>query len=173
MAQGIKQLQIASRNAVFLKAEAYFSLAWINLYYENRYNESLNYCKALHELYPGNFEFNAMYIKNMLLLKKYDEAELLLTGSETNGSEFYKAQAFIFKGIINEKKYLDNKTAQEYYTKGINEIAFFGDYGNEYAAYAYFGLSRISEANGEKQTGRIYRRMAEKLTDFKKADFDK
>ena len=63
------------------------------------------------------------------------------------------------------------KLAQEFYNQGIHEISFFGDYGNEYASYAYFGLSRISAANNEKEASRTYRRMAMKLTDFKKINF--
>ena len=77
------------------------------------------------------------------------------------------------KGILQEKRYLDNKLAQQYYYKGINDISIFGRYGNEYAAYAYFGLSRISEDNGEKHTRKIYRKEALKLADFKKINFDK
>jgi hypothetical protein len=107
-------------------------------------------------------------------MKKYDEAEkLILPASEEYGNKFYQAQLLILKGILQEKKYHDNKMAQEYYNKGINEISLFGRYGNEFAAYAYFGLSRISEANGEKQTRKTYRREAMKLADFKKYNFDK
>jgi hypothetical protein len=79
----------------------------------------------------------------------------------------------IFKGILEEKKHNDFKLAREYYNRGIAEIAYFGSYGNNYSAYAYFGLSRICESNGEKQAGKAYRRMGEKLNDFKKVDFGK
>lgn len=170
---GIKQLQRSAQNAVFLRADSYFSLAWIYLYFENKYPESLNYCKTLHGLYPDNYEYHAMYIKNLLLMKKYDEAEIQIKLSENKVKEYYQAQIIIFKGILYEKKYKDNKTAQGYYNKGIPWIDLYGGYGNEYASYAYYGLSRISEANGEKQTGRIYRNMAEKLSDFKEINFDK
>jgi tetratricopeptide (TPR) repeat protein len=56
---------------------------------------------------------------------------------------------FLLKGILQEEKYHDNKQAQQYYKTGITGISPFGEYGSEFAAYAYFGLSRISEANGE------------------------
>ena len=107
-------------------------------------------------------------------MKQYDEAEkLMLTPPGEGGNKFYQAQLLIFKGILQEKKYHDNKLAQQFYDKGIRDISYFGAYGNEFAAYAYFGLSRISLANGEKQTSKIYRRMALKLADFKKNNFDK
>lgn len=172
-ALGIKQLKTSASNAVFLRADSYFSLAWIYLNYENKYTESLIYFKTLHELYPCNSEYNAMLIKNLMLMKKYEEAETHISDSEKESKEYYQAQISIFKGILYEKKYKEYKTAQEFYNKGILAIKMYGGYGNEYAAYAYFGLSRISEMNGEKKTSRIYRKTAEKLSDFKKINFDK
>jgi hypothetical protein len=169
---GLMQLQTSAQNSLFLRADSYLSLAWINLYYENNYAESLKYCRTLHELYPDNSEYLAMYIKNLLLLKKYDEAESQIPASDEKVINYYNAQIKIFKGIINEKKYHKYKNAEVLYNQGITDIAKFGGYGNGYAAYAYFGLSRISETKGDKQAGRIYRKKAENLTDYKKIDFD-
>ncbi len=78
----------------------------------------------------------------------------------------------ILKGILQEKKYRDHKLAKQYYHTGITSISSFGEYGNEFAAYAYFGLSRISEANGETQLKKTYRKEAMKLADFEKLNFD-
>ena len=174
MEKGLKELQTAALNSVVLSAESYFLLSWICLGFENNYPASLYYCKTLHEKYPGNLQYRATYIKNLLLMKLYDEAEKMISASsEHAGNNYYRAQIAIFNGILQEKKYLDNKLAQQYYKKGISEIAFFNGYGDEYAAYAYFGLSRISEAGGEKHTGKIFRKEAMKLADFKKINFDK
>jgi len=59
------------------------------------------------------------------------------------------------------------------YNKGIIEMSFTGNYGNEYAAYAYFGLSRICDTREEKHSKKIYRDRATKLAEFKKITFDK
>ncbi|MBN2813032.1 MAG: hypothetical protein JXQ80_03085, partial [Bacteroidales bacterium] len=64
------------------------------------------------------------------------------------------------------------KQAQAWYNKGLKELAPFGEYGDEFAAYGYFGLSRISEANGDKQNRRIYRKKAMDAADFKEVNFD-
>jgi hypothetical protein len=85
---------------------------------------------------------------------------------------FFQAQVTIFKGILLEKKYHDNSQAQQFYMKGIKDISVFRSYGNEYAAYAYFGLSRISRINGDNDKMEIYRKLALKLADFKNIDFD-
>lgn len=171
---GLKQLKSSASNSVFLRAESYFILAWVYLYYENNFSQSLAFSKTLHELYPGNLEFLAIYVKSLLLLKRYDEAEILINASsDGTGNNYFRAQIMIFNGIIQEKKYRDLQLAREYYNRGITDIAYFGNYGNNYASYAYYGLSRICEANNEKKAGKSYRRMAEKLNDFKKVDFGK
>lgn len=171
---GLQQLRETATNSVLLRAEAYFSLAWIYLYYENNYNESMKYGKTLHDLYPGNMQYLAIYIKSLLLMRQYDEAEILVSEWTDKGvKNYFQAQNCIFSGIIQEKKHKNLTLAREYYNQGLAEISYFGDYGNEYASYAYYGLSRISEANNEKQEGKSYRRMAEKLSDFKKINFDK
>lgn len=171
---GLQQLGKTATSSVLLRAEANFSLAWVFLYYENNYSESLKYGKTLHELYPRNLQYLAIYIKSLLLMKQYDEAEILIAGrTDASAKNYFQAQNFIFNGILQEKKYKNLTLSKEYYNQGLADISDFGDYGNEYASYAYFGLSRISEANNEKQAGKSYRRMAEKLNDFKKINFDK
>lgn len=174
METGLKQLQIAAKNSVVLSAESCFLLTWIYLNFENNFPESLYYCRILHEKYPENELYLDIYIRDLLLMKKYGEAEKLISDSPgKEGNKFFQAQLMILKGILQEKKYHDNKLAQQYYNKGIDEISLFGDYGNEYSAYAYFGLSRVSDDNGQKHTLKIYRREAMKLADFKKINFDK
>ena len=107
-------------------------------------------------------------------MKQYDEAEkLILAPYAAEGNRFFQSQLMILKGILQEKKYHDYKTAQQYYNQGIKDISLFGKYGNEFAAYAYFGLSRIGESNDEKHVTNIYRKEAMKLATFKKIDFDK
>jgi hypothetical protein len=171
--KGLLELQTSATNSVLLKAESYSILSWLFMNYENNYSQAFNYSKGLHELYPANLEYLAEYIKNLLLMKMYDDAENLIRSSgrgENNG--YFKAQLSIFRGILEEKKYHDNKLSQEYYNMGIRDIAVFGVYGDEFAAYAYFGLSRISAFNGDKRFMKLYRKKANELADVKKNDFD-
>jgi hypothetical protein len=172
--KGLKELQSAAVNSIVLRAESCFLLSWIYLNYENKLQESLFYCKTLNEMYPENDLYLAMYVRNLLLMKKYNEAEKLIPAlPEEQGNKFFQAQYIILKGIIQEKRYHDNNLALQYYNNGLSNISLYGKYGNEYAAYAYFGLSRIADDNGEKHTRKIYRKEAMKLADFKKINFDK
>jgi hypothetical protein len=114
-----------------------------------------------------------MYIKNLLLLKHYDEAEELVKSSGKQISNtFYQAQLAIFNGILQEKKYHNYEQAQEFYKNGVLDISHFAGYGNDFAAYAYFGLSRISDLNGDKRAKKTYHKKALELADFKKVNFD-
>ncbi len=171
--RGIKDLQKASRSSILLKAESFSDLSYIYMTYENNYQRGAYFSKNLHDLYPVNPEFKAEYIKNLLLMKRYDEAENLFASyGATENNSFYHAQLSIFNGIILEKKYHNYELAQEYYDKGIRDIAAFGTFGNEYAAYAYFGLSRIAGAKGDIENSKTYHKQATRLADSKNIDFD-
>ncbi len=92
---------------------------------------------------------------------------LLKTSGEDKGNALYSAQVLIFNGIIQEKKYKNFTLAKQFYEDGISAGLLFGDYNKEFCAYGYFGLSRISEYNGDQAGSRAYRRKGLDLTDFK------
>ena len=130
---GLKQLQTAALSAIVLRAEASIVLAGTFLGFENNLPESTFYCRSLHENYKRNGLYLEMYIRNLLLMKKYNEAEKLISESSvTEVSDFIRAQLIILKGILQEKKYNDYKLAQQYYNKVIDELLHFGKYGDEY-----------------------------------------
>jgi tetratricopeptide (TPR) repeat protein len=170
--KGLEDLQRAAGNSIFLKGESASFLSGICLTFENNYTEASRYSKSLFELYPGNIQYLAVYIKNLLIIKDYDKAEKLNSGSNGINNIFFKAQRAIFNGILQEKKYHNTELAKEYYNEGIKVILPLGPYGNEYAAYAYFGLSRISEMNGDFKNQKAYRKKAFETANFKKLSFD-
>jgi hypothetical protein len=172
-AKGLKSIINAARNSIFLKAESYLFLTTIYQCYENNFSQATYYSKSLCELYPQNPEYRSEYIKNLLLEKKYNEAEeIMLNPRSANSNSYYSAQLDVFSGIIQEKKYHDFNKAEQYYNKGIRNISLYGDFGNNYTSFCYFGLSRISEIKGESQYKRSYRKLALKLVEFRKINFD-
>jgi hypothetical protein len=171
--KGLNELHIAARNSLLFKAESSSFLSAICLSFENNSEQALEHSKYLHELYPANIQYLSMYITNLLLLKRYDEAEkhIIYLSTSTNNSYFI-AKLAIFKGIIEEKKNHNNVLAVEYYKNGIAGMKPFGYYGNEFEAYGYFGLSRISAGKNDSFSGNEYRKKALELADFKKVDFN-
>jgi hypothetical protein len=171
--KGLKELQAVAKNSILFKAESSSYLSEISLGIENNHEQALDYSKSLHELYPANIQYLAMYFKNLLLEKRYDEAEKLMKSSAiTNSNPFFQAQISICNGILYEKKYHDDKQAEQFYIKGVQDISHFGYFGNEFAAYGYFGLSRISGRSSNDNYKKIYRNKAIELADFKQVDFD-
>ena len=172
-AKGLQDLQTVAKKSIILKAESYSFLTQIFLSFENNYQQAAFYSKSLHSVYPDNPEYLGSYIKNLLLIKQYDEAEKEIASSaEYLKNQFFQAQVTIFKGILQEKKYHDINQAQQLYLKGIKDISIFRSYGDQYAAYAYFGLSRISDLTGDIDNTKLYRKLALKLAEFKNVDFD-
>jgi hypothetical protein len=171
--KGLEELGIVARNSIILKAEAYSFLTEIFLSFENNSRQATFYSKNLHKLYPANPAYLGSYIKNLLLIKQYDEAEKeIISSLPFLNNSFYNAQVMIFNGILQEKKYNNNKQAEQLYTKGIKDMSQFRSYGDEYAAYAYFGLSRISRINGDTYNENLYRKLALKIAVFKNITFD-
>lgn len=171
--KGLDDLKIVANNSIILKAESYSFLTEIFLSFENNFQQATFYSKSLHNIYPDNPEYLGNYIKNLLLIKLYDEAEKEIESSKAYlKNTFFQTQVTIFNGILQEKKYHNIIQAQKFYIKGIKDISVFRSYGEEYAAYAYFGLSRISEINGENDNEKTYRKLALKLADFKNINFD-
>lgn len=172
-AKGLIEMRKAARTSIMLKAESATFLSHIYIHFEGNFQMAYAYTRYLNNMYPENPQYLASNIKNLLLLKKYDEAENLIRSSTAKEKNlFYAAQSDIFKAIIQEKKYRDPARAKQFYNQGLNEISMFGFYGNEYAAYANFGLSRLAELEGDKASKKIYRKKALDLTSYKKVNFD-
>ena len=171
--KGMKEMQNAAENSIFLRAEAYMFLSTINIGLEYNYERAYSSSLSLHNMYPANLQYLGLHLRNLLLTKRYDVAEKLMESFGSNiTNPFSQAQLSIFRGVIQEKKYFNDKLAEELYTEGIDNISSFGHVSNEFAAYGYFGLSRISGRKGEANLKKTYRKKADELTDFKNVNFD-
>lgn len=170
--KGMNELQTAFKQSIFLKAEAATFLSSNYKYYENDFENASVFSKAIYREYPGNTVYRINCIEDLLLTKKYQEAENLINSSESKTKNgYYIAQITVLKGILREKKYNQLNTAVEEYLNGAEVLAGYSHYGQQYAAYAYFGLSRISGYNNDRQNQRYYYRKATDLTGFDYVDF--
>jgi hypothetical protein len=170
--KGLEELAIVANNSIVLKAEAYSFLTEIFLSYENNYEQATFYSRSLHKIYPLNPAYTGSYIKNLLLIKQYDEAEKEIRLVSGTKNIFLLAQLKIFNGIMQEKKYHNTNDAEKLYLEGIKQISPFRTYGDEFAAYAYFGLSRLSKMKGDTDNEKLYRKLALKIAYFKNVDFN-
>lgn len=169
--KGMNELRTAVYESIFMKAEASTFISSNYKYFENDFDSATYFSQNIYNRYSLNTVFLIDCIEDLLLTGKYDEAEKLILspGSRTN-NRFCQAQFIILRGILNEKKYKNIDQARQEYSIGAANIQEFGDYGKQYASYAYFGLSRISSNDSHDQ--KIYRRKAIELADFPEINFD-
>lgn len=170
---GLVQLKIAADSAIFLAAESMSFLAGIYQDFEKDPVKAINYSKKLKETFPRNHEYKIQYIRDLLVIKKFGEAESLLNGMPYESlNKFYQSQIDIFKGVIQEQKYKNPKSAEQLYWSGINKAEAYGPMGSEYTSYGYFGLSRINAATGNNKNAKQYHKKARELSTFDHVNFD-
>lgn len=170
---GLRQLKSAADSSIFMKAEAVNFLSGIYMSFENNPARALLYSRKLRDAYPQNPQFKAGYIRDLLVIGKYGEAESLLKSMANSSlNSFHQAQADVFRGIIMEKRYQNLKTAESFYLSGIDKIAPYGTIGNEFSAYGHYGLSRIYQSAGNMKLSRQYRKEARDLSAFDHINFD-
>ena len=169
--KGMKELRIAFKESIFLKAEASTFLSSNYKYFENDFVNASYFSRTIYNDYPLNTVYRINCIEDQLLTGKFDEAEKLIKSVNSN-NRYYQAQLTILRGVLNEKKYHDMNKAEQEYSTGIENISEYSSYGEQYAAYAWFGLSRISAFKNDKHNQRTYRRKALDLTSFGNVNFD-
>jgi hypothetical protein len=170
---GLQELKLASDSSIFLKAESNSFLAGIYLSFELNPLAACHYSKKLVDRYGKNTEFRTDYIKDLLFIKDYIEAEKLLENMPYPSDNGYlQAQIDILKAIILEKKYRNDVKAGRLYWSGIKKAEKYKDFGYEYMAYAYFGLSRISERANELKYAKKYRKTARDMASYENVNFD-
>ncbi len=169
--KGMNELRTAFKESIFLKAEASTFLSSNYKYFENDFGNASYFSRTIFNEYPLNTVYRINCIEDQLLTGKYDEAEKLINSGKSN-NRYYQAQLTILRGILNEKKYHDMSKAEQEYLAGIESISEYSSYGEQYAAYAWFGLSRIRGFKNDRHNQRAYRRKALDLTSFGKVNFD-
>jgi hypothetical protein len=172
--KGMNELRKAFKESIFMKAEASTFLSSNYKYFENDFVNASYFSKTIYNEYPQNIVYRLNCIEDLLLTGKYDEAEKLIKSPATKSNKrYYQAQLTILNGILNEKKYHDINKAELEYSEGAKNISEYGNYGEQYEAYAWFGLSRICGFNNDLHNQKVYRKKALDLTDFENVNFDK
>ena len=87
--KGLMELRKAAENSIFLKAEASTFLSGINLSFENNFEKAYIYSRNLHESYPANLEYTGMHLRNLVLTKRYEEAEKLIEASGSDNTNSF------------------------------------------------------------------------------------
>jgi hypothetical protein len=172
-AAGLKDLENCARNSYVLNAESSSFLSNIYINFEINYPQAAIHTKSLHDKYPNNTQYFAGYIKSLLLIRNYDEAEKQIILAQTfSENKYFAGQLTILHAILQEKKYRKYKSAEAFYNQGLKQISDYGNYSKEFSAYAYFGLSRIRGKFNDATGKKYFLEKANDVAVYKKVNFN-
>ena len=158
MAEGIKQMEIASRKGIFMRAGANYWLAHILLKHEMQPNRAVAYTNYLANKYPNNPLFGMTNVEALLLAGRYAEARPYVQRLKQMNSKLLPMAIAMFEGMLAEHADKDDKTATESYQAAL-KLPFNEPYTKEYHAMAYAGLARIAaRANDRSRAKTFYKK---------------
>ena len=163
---GLKQLNHAISNAVFLKVEAILFMSLVQLNYEKDLNSAAIYAERLVTNYPGNILYRGHLINILLHQHRYDFVRKLLEES-TDQEDPYSEMIRTFAGaFLAEKVSGDVNLARSAYMETIELAETFGPFADIYGAMGYMGLSRLHEKEGLQGEAEDFKRKASRLTAY-------
>lgn len=145
---GIRQLQTASRQALFTKVEADYYLFHIYLRYESDPQSALTYAQRLARTYPQNLTFAGYYAENLLAVGRFAEGDRLANRLMESSKTYYRLPGHVLHAIALEKSKNKLDEAAVHYEKALelSESAQFD--ADHYRSMAFLGLGRIAATRG-------------------------
>jgi tetratricopeptide (TPR) repeat protein len=153
---GLKQLNEATQKATFTKMEAMVYSAHINLRYEGEPEKALVYTNKLVSMFPNNLFYHTLYTENLMVLENYKGTYPSVEKLLASDNSFFKMAGQIFRGMIHEKERKEYRAAKAYYLKALQTGYNLEKKSNNTKSFAYMGLGRIYEIEGDKEKARYY-----------------
>jgi hypothetical protein len=147
---GIAELYKCWQQSNYIGPEALTFLSYIYINFEDNYSEGVKYTAELVKEYPKNPLFAQYYIQLLLLDKQYSKAETIIDQFKgyIQGNNFFRNAFPVFDAIVSEHYHSDYPKAELLYKLTVATMKPYGNYGNRYISYAYFGLGRINKKKG-------------------------
>ncbi|MDB5242328.1 MAG: hypothetical protein JWP57_2953 [Spirosoma sp.] len=159
MAEGIRQLDIASRKGIFMRAVANYWLAHILLKHEMQPNRAVVYSSYLADKYPNNPLFGMTNVEALILAGRYVEARTQLKRLKPMNHKFVPMAVKVFEGALEEQADKDDKSAAQTYRAAL-ALPFNDPYTKEYHAMAYAGLARIATRANDRNGAKTFYKKA-------------
>ncbi|MDQ3395131.1 MAG: hypothetical protein M3512_13585 [Bacteroidota bacterium] len=154
--KGLKQLDKASKEALFTKTEATNYAANIYLRYEVAPSKAEKYAAKLVASYPGNHLYRSMYCETLINLAKYDEAKPHIDMLKSVNVPYFNFIGDVYHAIRLEKQENKYSEARKIYTKVIQNANTIPYKVDHYKSMAYCGLGRISHIEGKNDLAKDY-----------------
>lgn len=158
MVQGLKQMDIAAKRALFMRAGANYYIAHILLKHEMQPGRAATYTKYLADKYPNNPLFGMINAEALLLAGRYADARPYVQRLRQINHKFVPLAVYTFEGILAEQADHNDKAATDAYQAAL-KLPVNDAYTKEYHAMAYAGLARIAtRANDRNRAKQYYKR---------------
>lgn len=165
---GKQYLQYAKDSTVFMRVEAAVFLAIIYYDFEKAPEKSIRIMEALLDKYPNNPFMMGQYVEYLFYNKQYQLAydlnQEMVKNHRNNG--YVVLKGIVFKALYEEKFLKDYTNAEKHYQMGVKLAESFGAIGEDFLSYAYYGLSRIENKNGNSKKVREYEKKAKSVSDY-------
>lgn len=140
---GIKQLEVASKEASISHVIAKYYLSYIYMRYEYILHKALQQGRMLHRTYPNNQLFAAIYLESLIINNKYQEATPIAQELQGNNNPYLSIYGHLFMGVIEEMGKGNLTKAENLYRTSLQMNEDYEMNRDHLEAYAYLGLGRI------------------------------
>ncbi|WP_461088897.1 tetratricopeptide repeat protein [Spirosoma gilvum] len=163
---GIRQMDMATRKAIFMRPVANYYLAHLLMKHEANPARAAVYTKYLVDKYPNNQLFAMSYAESLLLAGRYAEARPYVQRLKSMTNKLVPLAYHTFSGMLAEHLDKDDKEAAEFYSQSL-KLPYNDPYTKEYLAFAYAGLARIAARANDHTRARMYYKKALAIGEYK------
>ncbi len=155
--KGIQQLEVAAKEASIAHVIAQYYLSYIYMRYEYLPSKALRQGRKIHEAYPNNDLFTAIFLESLIINKRYKEAEPLTKKLQSNPSPYLKIYGDLFMGVIEEKSHKNFASAERLYRNALELNDEYNMKRSHLEAIAYLGLGRIYEYKQDPKARKYFK----------------
>lgn len=166
MIQGLKQMDIAAKKGLFMRAGANYYLAHVYLKHEMQPGKALAYTGYLASKYPSNPLFGLTHAEALLLAGRYAEARPYVQRLKQTNHKIVPVAVTVFDGMLAELADRNDKTAGTLYQMAL-KLPVSEPYTSEYHAFACAGLARIAARANDRDRAKQYYRKVLSLAQYK------
>ncbi|OIN58718.1 tetratricopeptide repeat protein [Arsenicibacter rosenii] len=165
-ALGLRQMDVASKRAIFTRIETCFYLSHIYLEHESQFAKAAVYAKQLAEKHPQNALFVIRYTESLILAGRYDEAAQWLDRLKGLHHKFVPMPVKVLEAMLFEKEERKDAEAAALYQAAL-KMPYYDNYTKEYYAFANAGLARIAARASDRSKARAFYKKALDYAEYK------
>ncbi len=166
IALGLKQMDVATRKALFMRPVANYYLSHLLMKHETNPMRATGYMNYLVDKYPNNPLFAMSHAEALLLSGRYAEARPYVERLKQMPNKLVPLAFNTFSGMLAEQADKNDKEATEFYEIALKKPAN-GAYTKEYQAFAYAGLARIAARANNRNRAKLYYKKALAVAEYK------